>query len=270
METLSRCLRIASSFLRRDLLSQRPWRWAPEWLDAGFSVTLWYFVTRLFGESSLFPGKSSKDYFTFSLIGLALTQYVWRGFSALPNRIKKEQDRGSLEPLWVTAYPLPLLILLASLWDFISATVNAGIVLLIGTYGFGAALHWDGIMAILGIGLLTSVGMASLSLLVSSWTIASGRGNIFRMLLNKLIPLLSGAFFPSSLLPHWMQILAGSFPLTHALNLSRGLPGGAPGSALGLVWLSLAGVTVAWGAAGWIGLSLALRRARVNGRLVSA
>ncbi len=261
-------LRVAVSFLWRDLLSMRPWRWVFEWLDASLSVVLWYFVTRFLKTASFSPNRSVADYFTFSLIGLALTQYVWRGFSSLSNRVRKEQAAGALESLWVTAYPLPLLILLESLWDFLSATVNAGIILLVGTYGFGAQLQWDRMVAILGIGCLTSLGMASLGLLVASWVIASGRGDVFRPLLNKVVPLLSGAFFPLSLMPPWAQSLAGCLPLTHALALSRGLLT-ASGGRMGSAWLSLAGITALLAAAGWGSLVLAIRRARVNGRLVA-
>jgi ABC-2 type transport system permease protein len=266
----SQLLRVAGSFLWRDLLSMRPWRWVFDWLDAGFSVALWYFVTRLFGAAHFSEGKSAGDYFTFSLIGLALTQYVWRGFSALSSRIRNEQSSGSLEPLWVTAYPLPLLILLGSLWDFFSATVNAGIILLIGAYGFGAQLQWGSMIAILGIGFLTSLGMAFLGLLVASWVIASGQGDIFRPLLNKIIPLISGAFFPLALLPGWAQSLAACSPLTHALVLSRGFLTGSTEGQMSSAWLSLGGITVLLGVAGWGALVLALHQARVNGRLAAA
>lgn len=269
-EMLSRYWRVALSFLRRDILSQRPWRWVLEWLDAGLSVALWYFVTRLFGAKNSFLGGPTGDYFTFSLVGLAMTQYVWRGFSSLSNRIRNEQTNGTLEPLWVTAYPMPLLILMGSLWDFLSATVNAGIILLIGAYGFGARLQWGSMIAILGIGFLTSLGMAFLGLLVASWVIASGRGDIFRPLLNKVIPLLSGAFFPLALLPGWAQALAGCLPLTHALTLARGVSTmSSSGNQMGAAWLSLWGTTALLGVAGWGSLFLALRRARVNGRLAA-
>ena len=246
----------------------KPWRWVFEWLDASLSVALWYFVTRFFGTAALSPDRSTTDYFTFSLIGLALTQYMWRGFSSLSNRIRNEQRRGALECLWMTSYPLPLLILLGSLWDFLSATVNAGIILLIGAHGFGAQLQWNGIAAILGIGFLTSLGMAFLGLLVVSWVIASGRGSIFQPLLNKVLPLLSGAFFPLNLMPQWAQSLAACFPLTHALTLSRGFLTGS-GGPMGSVWLSLAGVTALLGVAGLGSLDWALRRARLNGRLAA-
>ena len=256
-------MRVALAFLRRDILSVRPWRWVFEWLDSGFSIVLWYFVVRFFGEG--------KEYFAFSLVGLAITQYVRRGSSALSNRVRGEQGSGALEAMWVTAYPLPLLILLGSLWDFLSATVNAGVILLIGTYGFGAALEWKGMIAVLGVGFLTSLGMASLGLLVASWMIASGRGDMFRPLLNRVIPLLSGAFFPLALLPCWAQALAGRLPLTHGVALARGLlTGGSSGGSMGSAWLSLGGITALLGVAGWGALVLALRQARVNGRLAAA
>lgn len=262
--------RVAVAFLWRDLLSTRPWRWVVEWLDAGLSVALWYFATRLFGTSDLLPSAWKGDYFTFSLIGLALSQYVWRGFSALSNRVRNEQSSGALEPLWVTAHPMPLLILLGSVWDFLSATVNAGIILLIGVYAFGAQLPWSGMVCILGVGLLTSLGMGSLGLLTSSWVIASSRGDAFRPLLNKVIPLLSGAFFPLSLLPGWAQALAWCIPLTHGLTLARGyLTTDTPVGPMGSAWFSLLGISALLTTLGWGSLVWALRQARVNGRIAA-
>jgi ABC-2 type transport system permease protein len=263
-------LRVAWAFLKRDAQAMRPWRWLVEWLDASLSVVLWYFVARFFWVSPISSLIGQGDYFTFSLIGLALTQYVWRGFATFSNRVKTEQRGGSLELLWMSRYPLPLLILLASVWDFIAASVNAGIILVVGTYAFGASLRWEGILALMGIGLLTSVAMGSLGLLASSWFIAWGRGDVFRPLLNKTIPVLSGSFFPISLFPVWLQAVAWCLPLTPAVVLARSLlmptQGGFAHSAL---WI-LMGLSCLLACAGWGSLKLALRCARTNGRIAAA
>lgn len=260
--------RVAVAFLRRDLLATRPLGWVVEWMDVSLSVAVWYFVARFFGASELFSSGRRIDYFTFSLIGLALTQYVWRGYSAFSSRIQMEQGAGALEPLWLAPHPFPRLMALASVWDFSAATVNAVVILAVGKYGFGAPLTWSVILAVAGVGLVTSFAMGSLGLLSASWTIAVGRGNVLRHLLNRAIPILSGAFFPIGLFPAWLKAAAWCLPLTHALTLARGIAG-HPEGAQGQAWAALLGLTVCLAAAGWASLRLALRCARVNGRLAA-
>ncbi len=266
---MSAMARVAWAFLRRDLLAVRPWTPIVESLDMGCSVVFWYFAARLVGASRLLPPGSSTDYFTFSLIGLALTQYVWRGFAVFANQVQGEQASGSLELLWVTPYPMAALVVLSSLWVFFMATVNAGIALVIGTYGFGAHLRGDDILRILGIGLVAALTMGALGLLVSSWTIASGRGEGFRPLIHRVIPLLSGAFFPITLFPPWLQTLAWCLPMTHALQLARGPLDRVTSPALGDSWAILLMLAVLLTIAGWGALTLAIRQARVNGRLAA-
>jgi len=69
--------------------------------------------------------------------------------------------------------------------------------------------------------------------------------------------LLCGVFFPIAGLPGWVQAIASSLPLTHAIAIGRPLfLGQWPDSAL-----LHAGVLAAYGAAGfWIALTLFRRR----------
>ena len=253
--------RVALAFLRRDLLLVRPWAWVVGGLNSALLVLFWHFVTRFI--------KEVPDYFTFSVIGLALSQYVWSGFAAFSNRVRMEQTSGALESLWVTAYPFPRLVSLSGIWDFIAATLNAGIILAIGTFGFGAHLRWDGMAYVMGVGFLTSLAMGSIGLVDASWVLVSGRGSSIRPLLNQAIPFFSGAFFPISLFPGWLKGIAWCLPLTHALTVTRGLLMGEGGTVVRQGWMALAGMTILLTVAGWGILALAVRQARINGRLAA-
>lgn len=263
---MSRWGRLAGAFIQRELRTTPLWRYVVEWCDAGLSVVGWYFITQLAGPRS---GAAWRDYFTFSLIGLAMTQYVWRGFGAFATRVRSAQSDGSFPLWWVTASPLPVLVVCSSTWDFLMATVNAATILLLGTLLFGAHLSWLHLLGVLGVGLLAAVGMAALGLVTSSWGIASGRGDVVRPIINKALPLLSGAFFPLTLLPGWLQTLAWFSPITHALYLARGswwmAPAGDAWRAWGVFGLLIAGLALA----GWGMLTLAIRQARCNGRLAA-
>ncbi len=267
---MSAYARAAWGVLRRDLVTVGPWAWPIGWLDAGLSVTLWFFVTRVAGVVRPLGVGLPTDYFTFSLIGLALSQYAWHGFSAFNSRIKGDLASGVLEALWLARYPLPFLIALSGLTNMLTGTVNAGLILIIGTYGFGAQLRGLAIVSILGIGMLTAVAMGALGLLSASWAIAWGRGEVLQPLLNKVVPILSGAFFPITLFPSWAQALARCVPLTHALALARGLTTREPsGIMVEQEVASLLVLTILLVAVGLGSLHLAIDHARLSGRLAT-
>lgn len=267
---MSQLLRVALAFLRRDLLVVRPWEWVVGWLNSSLLVLFWHFLTR-FVKTVPLPGLGSQsDYFTFSLIGLALAQYVWSGFSAFSNRVRVELTSGSLEPLWVSAYPFPLLVSLSGIWTFITATINAGVILAIGTFGFGAHLRWDGVACVIGVGFLTSLAMGAVGLVDASWAIVSSRGGSIRPLLNQAIPLVSGTFFPIALFPWWLKGIAWCLPLTHALTIARSLLMEGEGAGVRQSWWVLVGMTIVLTAGGWGAFALAVRQGRINGRIASS
>ena len=265
--TVSDLFHLALAYLRRDLQTIKFLRWIAEWVDAALFTTIWYFVARLFSSDGRIPSGRSADYFTFSLVGLAMSQYVWRGFAVFSDRLKSDQMGQGFETLWVSAYPMPILVIFSGLWDFLAATVNAGIILLMGTTLFGAQLQWAGILSTMAVGLFTCLAMGSLGLLTSSWVIAWGGGSVAGQLLNKAIPLVSGAFFPVSLFPWWLKALAWCFPLTHAITLSRGILIPSANVAMAQAWNALLITTACFMGMGWWSLTFSLRLARVNGRI---
>jgi ABC-type polysaccharide/polyol phosphate export permease len=159
--------------------------------------------------------------------------------------------------------------MLSCVWDFAAATINAGMTLAIGVYGFNAQLRWNGILEIVGAGLLTSFAMGALGLLSVSWTLVSGRGDFLRPFLVRILPLLSGAFFPIALFPEWVREIAWFFPFTHALTLVRGIFMGAVEAELQQAWLTLLEMTIILAVAAWLIFGFAVRQARINGRMAA-
>lgn len=257
--------RLTWAFLRRDFRQFRLSSWLLQMGNAVLSVLVWYYVSRMVTVSNLVPnGDSPMDYFTFSLIGLALTQYVWRGFSAFSTRVQAQHASGGLEILWGSPYPIPLLFLFTGLWDFLLATLNAAIILTLGACLFGAGLTGAHILGILGVGGFAALSMGCLGLFSAGWAIAFGGGDAVRPLLGRAMPFLSGAFFPVAMFPAWVKGVAFLVPLTHALVLARGV---AVNAASARDWGAMAAMTAGLMAAAWGALHLALRQARRNGRL---
>ena len=266
---MNKVLQLFWAFLQRDFKSQNALMWIFDWLNVGLWVILWYFITKIFRVSGI-RSAVSDDYFAFSLIGLALTQYIWRGFSTFTIKIKKEQACGLLEFFWLAPYPFLSIIAISCIWDFVAATINAGMALVIGVLGFGVKLRWNGILEIMGIGFLTSLAMGSLGLLSASWSLMSGRGDFLRPFLARTLPLLSGAFFPIVLFPEWLKWAAWCFPFTHALILSRSILMNTPNIELTRVWFAFLGTTITFIITSCSFFSYAVHQSRINGRISAA
>ncbi|GEM_PF-4919341 len=258
-------LRLPAAFILRDPQLRSPWLWILSWLDSVLSVMVWYFGSRFFRGGSPAAEGAGVDYFSFSLIGIALSQYVWRGLICFLNKSRREIQNGAMETFYLSAWPFPWVLLVSSLGDFIAATLNALVILGVGVVCFGADLHWQGAVPLAAVFFLTSLAMGGFALLASAWMIAFKRANNVRGLVLRAIPILSGSFFPVYLFPGWLKDITFFLPITHALTLSREIlvPSGA--APLGPAWAALGGLAVVSLLGGWMAINASVQWARSQG-----
>jgi len=259
------------AFLRRDLRTNRSYRFAFVLQLAGIATSLWmyFFLSRTMGNGpSPALAAYGGDLFGFIIVGTAFWGLLSTALTGTLNAVRSEQRGGTMEALLVTTTPAWLLVL-----------GGIGLPLLIGLgqlvlYLAGAALvfhvdwgraDWGAVALLLGLALAHT---ATLGLLVAALIIVIKRGDGVVALLTGAIALLTGIFYPIEVLPLPLQWLARGLPLTYAL---RGLRqalfhAGAPGE-IGSALLILAGTTVLLGPpAAWL-LQRALAHARRDGHL---
>jgi ABC-2 type transport system permease protein len=136
----------------------------------------------------------------------------------------------------------------------------------------GAATSWLTIIWVLALGLLATLPLGAV--LGSVFTSARGQGLITLPVL--LVIGISGIFYPITVLPEWVQIVAQIFPI-YWMGLgmrSALLPGSAAGIEIGESWrhLEMIGVLGAWAATGLLLAPIVLRRMarRESGSSVAA
>jgi len=96
-----------------------------------------------------------------------------------------------------------------------------GIIILLLTFTIAESLSPSGIPYVLFIGFILAVGFASFGVsLALKMTSMEGFQMVMSFLMLPLL-FLSGAFYPISAMPSWMQILAHINPLTYAVDGSR-------------------------------------------------
>jgi ABC-2 type transport system permease protein len=162
----------------------------------------------------------SKQYFAFLLFGGMIFTFITACASALPNALSSAIARGTLEAFLVTPTPVPVLFAGMSMysiaWAFIRAlvTVAAGIAL-------GAQMHWSGLPAMLGIVTLLVLAYGSLGLLGGALVLRFRTTGPLLSGTMTLSALLGGVYYPTHVIPSWLQDISRALPLSYGLRAAR-------------------------------------------------
>ncbi len=134
-----------------------------------------------------------------------------------------DRQIGNLKLFLMTPISSTSLILGKAIYGTTTAMIYAALAILIAfMLGATVAQGVVGIIFILLITLVLSFGLSSLALVLAS---KIKKFEMYTILGNVMVlPLwfLSGAFFPSSSMPTWMQYISAADPLTYAVNGIRG------------------------------------------------
>lgn len=255
----------ARAFLARDLRVEFSYR-VPFFLEiAGiaFTVLIQYFVAKL-----VIPGLVPGGYFTFVLIGVAMSVFMASGISLLAVKVREEQLQGTLEALIGSGLPLGSLAVGLAVFPMLSAVWTAAIYLAVGAV-FGAetvpGADWSLALAALVLGAVSfvGIGLVGIALVLVFRRAAAATGWLVAVL-----ALAGGEYFPADVLPGWFASLAQLSPYTQALHVARAaLLEEGTWAEEGARMLLLASMAVAAVAFGLGALILGLRYARRAGTL---
>jgi ABC-2 type transport system permease protein len=174
-----------------------------------------YFLARAIGPQFRPDGV---DYFRFVLIGTALMGLLVTGTSTFVGAIHDAQMTGGMEYLMTTASGGPLVIALLGMATFIDRAIRVALLFAVAALFFHLRLPGANVGAFLVIYFLSVLVTVGIGLLGAAAQIATHRGNAVAWVAGAATGLLTGAFFPISALPSWLQRLAMLIPITHSLN----------------------------------------------------
>lgn len=259
----------AWAVVRRDLQVAWSYRFSFVLQNFGllFSLVAFRFLADFVDESPpVTLAQYGDDYFSFALIGIVLNTLAFPAVKTFASVVRQAQVTGTFEAMMATRadpvkvvlamgmYPMMLTLLQVALLvvvamflgaRFTAAHVAAGALVL--------ALSWA---VFLGIGLWSA-----------AFTIVFQQQEPFTSGFLVASMVVSGALYPTAVLPSWLEAIAPLFPATHALEAMRGLflPDADVGSLTGhLVALSVFALAVPAGA--WA-VARALDEARRRGAL---
>ena len=214
----------ASAFIVRDFLIASSYKFAFlfELLASIFPIITFYFISKLLGGSKITSlAEYGGKYFPFAVIGLAFTQYFMLSLTNFADTIRHDQIAGRFEMvLSAQTYP-GAVAALSSLYSFIARAVHIALVLAIGGIFFGVDFRQADMTSVVIVLALSFLTFSSLGIFFASFILIFKRSEPIEWIFGALCPILGGAFFPVSIMPHWMQYVANCFPMAHSLHAVR-------------------------------------------------
>lgn len=258
------------AFIRRDALVAASYR-TGMLFSLGSLVTMvvpLYFIADaiqpLFGATIASEGGA---YFAFVIAGMASFQFVMIAVSGIPTVLASGLRTGTFEALVATPTRLPLLLAGMTAYPFLW-TVMRALVLVGAGQLLGAGFDLTRLLLALAIWALITLAYVPFGILGGALLLLTRTAGPLPNAVMMASMFLGGVYYPTHVIPSWLQDLSHAVPLTYGLRAFR-MALAADGSLgqilpdLGVLALFAVGLTVA----SMTVLQLALGHARRAGTL---
>ncbi len=188
-------------------------------------VFIYFFVAQLVGDSPEVGG----DYFTFAVIGMAVSTILQAALSGFGGSLQRAQNRGTFETLLVEPVSWMYLPFAMNLWRVILGLLGGTLVFLV-SLPLGAQYVWSGIPAFLLLIVLGILASMAVGILSASLMVLAKRSQPVLTLYGLAASLLAGALFSIDQLPPFLQKLSLAIPHTYVINAARTLLMEDPGT----------------------------------------
>jgi ABC-2 type transport system permease protein len=209
-------------FIKRGLITMVSYKmsFVLQTVNMFFGVASFFFLSKLVGNSPLLK-QYRGDYLSFLILGVLFQNFIGAALTSFNGSISGEQKTGTLEYLLMSKTSLGAVLTYSSAWAYVMTAIGAGVMLAIASLLFGLRLHADAGMALF-ILVLTIAGMSGVGMVSAGVIMVTKQGDPVTWLLTALGGLLSGVYFPVTMLPPWLQTISSALPMTHALAAMRG------------------------------------------------
>jgi ABC-2 type transport system permease protein len=259
------------AFLRRDLLVA--WSYRVAFFSDALSLVglmlVFFFIGKLVDSSALPEyGGVHPSYLEFVTIGIVLNAFVQVALTRMGEALRTEQMIGTLEALLTTPTAAATIQFGSAAFHLVYMPLRLGVFLAFMTFVVGIDLHPSGALPSLVLLLAFLPFVWGIGLAAAAAVLAFRRGGGVIGLGTLLLGLASGAFFPLTLLPTWLEEASRYNPLAIAIEGFRdALLGGTGWTGVGHDILLLMPLSAASVAAGSALFHAALRRERRRGTL---
>lgn len=214
-------LRKIFALIKKDFLNETSYAFSLFFNIFGVLVSLlsYYFIDKLFGFTMAGQLKEfGVNYFSYVLLSMAFFSYIGVGVGSFSARIQSEQMQGTLESLLLSPTKTYTILLSMGLWNLLLASMDVIIYLVLGIFFFKIDFGSVNILSAMIVLILTIISFSGLGMLSASFIIVFKRGNPFGWIVGTMEGLLGGVYFPITVMPAFLQVLAKCLPVTYAVR----------------------------------------------------
>ena len=259
------------AFMRRDFLVLLSYRaaFASDLFYIAIQAVMFGFVAELVDSSKLPEyGGVTTSYFDFVMIGVVITTVSTVLLQRVALAVRQEQMIGTLEALLVTPTSATTVQAGSVAFDLLFIPIRMALLLFAVAVTLGLGYEWSGAVPSIVLFVAFVPFVWGLGLLTAAAIVTFRRGTGALGVIMSVLGLASGAFFPLTLLPGWLQTLAEANPVAIAMEGTReALIGGAGWDAIGSEFFALAVFSAAALFAGVTAFRAALAREHRRGTL---
>jgi len=258
------------AFFLRDLRLAASYRlaFAQGLFSVVFGLASMNFLSRLVNEGQPESLEAyGSDYFSFVLIGLSLALFGQAVARQFPSLLRSAQVTGTLEVMIGSRTGLPAFLAYSSLYGIFFAGLQFAASLVLGALVLGANLNAAELFGALVVIALTTASFAGVGIFAAAFVIWFKQSEPLTAFFLTASLLASGVFYPTAVLPGWLEALSPLLPLTHSAEaLRHALLEGTSLSLLSDAVLALAGFSLLLPTS-LFAMDYAVRRAKVAGSL---
>lgn len=220
-------LAAAAAIVRRDLQIALSYRvpFVTGLLSAFFSLTLFYYVSRLVQVSTF---DSPDAYYAYVVIGLVILQMLNSTLQTPPTNLRQELVAGTFERVVISPFGPVGSVMATLVYPFIYALLLAFAMLTFAGLVFGVSIEWSTLPLAIPVAILAAGAFAPFGLLLLSIVLIAKQAMAGTTWIIAMIALLSGLYFPVSLLPEWVEWTSHVQPFAPAVELLRNVIVGTP------------------------------------------
>ncbi|MEO1290616.1 MAG: ABC transporter permease [Chloroflexota bacterium] len=213
-------------------------------------------------------GSITQEQVASTVIGFIITFYAMETVSNMSWALQNEAQVGTLEQMYMSPAPTPLVILGRSFASLVSGTVEMVIVVIATMLLFQVTLPFS--WAVIPILLITLVGLLGFGYLIGGLTLIFKQIGPIANLMQNFLLIGNGTFLPVSMMPAWLSAISLTLPSTYGIVLMRRIMlDGETFMMLvrdgSIMWLGVQ--SVAYFIAGWLIYKFCERIARNQGTL---
>ncbi len=207
---------------RNYFLTKRYFMWEVVWL-VYVTVNAMAITFIGAGVESVSGSKLDTEYLmTFLLVGALLWNYLSMLFDVLSETVSWERWEGTIEYTFMSpssrATHLLGMGLYAIFYGIVQTAITLGVVSLFFDLDLSGA-NYGGALIVLAVCSISLVGFGIVAAVLP--LLSPEKGQQVSYIVSSLLLLVSGVYYPVSVLPDWMQAVARLSPVTYALEGSR-------------------------------------------------